>query len=113
MEYEKSTDLEFWEKLDVVGEDQVRDNVDKNIYGTSGIKRELVDEWLRHKEEITALEASAKHDIFETETLSIAKEAIFIANSAARKTRIYGVITVMAIIISIFAAYDKIILLFN
>lgn len=113
MEYEKSTDLEFWEKLDVVGEDQVRNNIDKNIYGTSGIKRELVDEWLRHKEEITALDALAKHDMFDTESLSIAKEAIFIANSASRRTRIYGVIAVMALIISVFAAYDKIILLLN
>lgn len=78
------TETEFWATLDAVGEDQVRINLIKKIYGDHGAKRELVLEWLRRKEESRALEASAKGDAREEETLSIAKDALAIAKDANR-----------------------------
>ena len=107
MEHRKSTESDFWAKLDVVGEEQVRINLIKNIYGDHGTKRELVQEWLRRKENELALEASAKHDALEKETLTIAKEAIFLARSASRQVRIYRIISIVAIIFSIFAVHDE------
>jgi hypothetical protein len=101
MEQKKFTGLEFWTKLDEVGEEQVRINFIKKIYGDHGAKRELVLEWLFIKEETRALEASAKREALEEEILSIAR-------SASIKVRNYRIIAIVAIIIAVIAAHEEI-----
>lgn len=85
MAQETFTESEFWATLDAVGENQVRINLIKKIYGDHGAKRELTLEWLRRKEEERSLEASAKRDAREIKTLRIAILAIIIAAIAATR----------------------------
>jgi hypothetical protein len=93
--------LEFWAKLDEVGEEQVRTNFIKNVYGDHGVKRELVLEWLLIKNETRALEASTKPNALEEENLSIER-------FASTKVRNYRIITIVAIIIVVIVADDEI-----
>lgn len=106
MEQGNVAGLEFWAKLDVVGEEQVRTNFINNIYGDHGAKRELVLEWLLIKERTRALETSAKSDATEEEILSIDR-------SASIKVRNYRIIAIAAIIIAIIAAHEEIIWLIS
>ena len=101
MAQETLTGLEFWAKLDEVGEQQVRTNFINNIYGNHGAKRELVLEWLLIKNETRALEASTKLNALEEENLSIKR-------SVSIKVRNYRIITVVAIIIAVIVADDEI-----
>ena len=101
MAQETFTEAEFWAKLDAVGENQVRINLIKKIYGDHGAKRDLVLEWLRRKEEARALEASAKRDAREEATLAIAK-------SAKASVRYDRYIAIAAITIAAIAAHKEI-----
>jgi len=104
MGQEKFTEWEFWDKLDVVGEDQVRINLIKKIYGDHGAKRELVLEWLFRKEVAREQEVSAKHD----EDILYNEEILSIKRSAAIEIRNYRIIAITAIIIAIIAAHEEI-----
>jgi hypothetical protein len=95
------TELEFRAKLDEVGEEQVRTNFFKEIYGDHGAKRGIVLEWLLIKDEARAQEAAAKTDALEGEILSIVR-------SASIKVRNYRIITITAIIIAVIAADEEI-----
>jgi len=101
MAQETLAGLEFWAKLNEVGEQQVRTNFINNIYGNHGAKRELVLEWLLTKEETRAQQASAKPDTQAEESLSIER-------SASTKVRNYRTITIVAIIIAVIAAHEEI-----
>lgn len=98
---ETSPELEFWYKLDTVGENQVRINFIKNIYGEQGSKHELVSEWLRRKEEARALEVAAKRDAREEATLALAK-------SIKASVRYNRYIAIAALIIAAAAAHKEI-----
>lgn len=97
MTQETYNETDFWATLDAIGEDQVRINIIKKIYGDHGAKRELTLEWLRRKEESRATEASDKRDKREEETLDIAK-------SAKDSVRYDRYIAITAIIIAAIAA---------
>lgn len=101
MAQETFTESEFWAKLEAVGEDQVRINLIKKVYGDHGAKCELVLEWLRRKEEARALEASAKRDAREEETLAIAK-------STKASVRYDRYIAIAAIMIAAIAAHKEV-----
>ena len=98
MGQEKFTKWDFWDKLDVVGEEQVRINLIKKIYGDHGAKRELVLEWLFSEEAAREQEVSAKHG----------EEILSIKRSAAIEIRNYRIIAITAIIIAIIAAHEEI-----
>lgn len=101
MARETFTELEFWARLETVGEEQVRINYIKSVYGDQGPKRKLVAEWLRRKEEARALEAVAKRDTREEATLAIAK-------SARVSVRINRYLALAALLIAAIAAHDEI-----
>ena len=94
-------ELAFRDKLEVVGNEQVRINLMNNIYGDHGPKRELVLEWLLSKEEARTLETSADLDAREEEILSIKR-------SASIKVRTYQVIAMAAFITAVIAAQEEI-----
>lgn len=80
-EYSKSS---VWAELDALGEEEVllRHRVEKR-WGVPPFERaELVDLWLKSKDDARALEASMRRDAREEETLLIARRANNIAISA-------------------------------
>lgn len=75
MPQETFTKEQFWEKLDSIGEDEVRLKVRLKHYGDASDKRELAEEWLRRKDQARVDESEASNREISLDTLRIAKSA--------------------------------------
>ena len=104
-------------ELDSIGENLAREKLAQGIFNIDQVP--FVESWLKFKDEERTFVASSKRDAREEETLSIAKEANFIASRAletaeseallARRSRwIDRIIPTIAIIIAAIAARDDI-----
>jgi hypothetical protein len=87
------TQEQLFEKLDIVGEDQVRRNLTMKVYGDVGNKRAFVQEWLRMKDR-------AHSDAAEASNRAIAKAA----RNAAWTANIFAMLALVVAVIALYVA---------
>jgi hypothetical protein len=80
MARETKTVEQFWAELEGLGEQEVRIRLAKQVFGTVGDKKAVVEEWLRHKERSREAASNAE----QTEIARSAKDAAWAAAEAAR-----------------------------
>jgi len=99
----------FREKLDALGEDEVRAKLLQRVWNSP--RKEWASEWLEFQEKLKADAAATRAEHREQEAISIATEANKIARSASRWAMWAAIIALIAAIIAI---KDQIIaLIFN
>ena len=96
---------ELWAELEALGEEKVRENYERRIYGDGGDKRALVKLWLERQE-------AARRRARDQEALDLAKEANDIAKSNSveiqKEIRKDRILVIVAIIIAAIAAHEEI-----
>ncbi len=89
---------ELWAELDALGEDEVRTRLVTKIYGDTGHKKALVQEWLRKKQQ-------EKLDDQDKINVQISTESLRVSKSAKNASWAAVFIALVAVIVSGIALY--------
>jgi len=102
--------IDFWEKLDLLGVDEVRLRLATKKYGAHTVP--LVREWLARQDQILAKEAKERASISETEQVDILRSSRDAAWASARAAEQANSLSIGAIIVSVVALIVSTIALF-
>lgn len=95
------SESEFWESLDILGEDQVRINLSKGIYGTK--KQLQAQEWLRQKEHARNRQTEENKEAYSKQSLTMAASQSRASWINAYSMLAAAVIALLTLIVSTYA----------
>jgi hypothetical protein len=93
---------DFYAKLELAGEDAVREKFLQRAYGTD--KRPLVEDWLRRKMAKRNEAANARAETREEVHVDLAKEANDIAKGSAKTARDAYRMSILSVVVAVVAA---------
>jgi hypothetical protein len=100
---------EFFEKLEALGEEQVRLNIAQKVWTKDSGKLPLAEEWLRRLESSRISASESARSEREEKAILIAEEANSIAREALSSSRLANRLAISAIILSVVMAIQKVI----